>query len=313
MVIDAQHIKQLAKEFGFSHCGIAPAQYLADDAHRLTSWLNNNMHGSMKYMENHFDMRVDPTKLVDRAKSVITMLYNYFPDPEFQQPASSYHVSKYAWGNDYHEVIREKLKKFLQALQKKYGQIQGRGFVDSAPVLERAWAVKSGLGWVGKNGNIIHPKLGSFHFIAVLIVDIDIQHDQPFATDHCGTCSRCIDACPTQAILPNKVINGASCISYYTIELKETFIQSNANFNNWIFGCDICQDVCPWNKFSSPHQEPLFNPSEALIQMSQADWQNLTEEVFKKIFSQSPIKRTKYKGIMRNISFVNQQAKKPST
>lgn len=296
-------VKQLSKQFGFDYCGIAKAVSLDEDARKLEAWLRNGRHGDMQYMENHFDLRVDPKKLVPGAKSVITLLKNYYPKEEIQ---SELKVSKYAYGKDYHKVIRAALKIFLQELQAKIGEINGRGFVDSAPVLERAWATKSGLGWIGKNGNLITKQSGSFFFIATLIIDLALTPDDPFAKDYCGNCSRCIDACPTEAILPNKEINGSKCISYFTIELKDEIIPDDVKgkFQNWMFGCDICQDVCPWNRFSKPHNEDAFSPLPELFSLSTKEWKELSEEMFRKIFKHSPLSRTKHKGIHRNILFL---------
>jgi epoxyqueuosine reductase len=248
-------VKQLATELGFDFCGIAKATKLDEDARRLESWLNKGMQGSMHYMERYFDLRIDPGKLVPGAKSVITLLLNYFPNEKQHNDALK--ISKYAYGKDYHEVIREKLNKYIENLKSGIGDFHGRGFVDSAPVLERTWAQRSGLGWVAKNGNLINKQMGSFFFIATLITDLDLQPDEPFAKDYCGTCSRCIDACPTDAILPGKVVDGSKCISYFTIELKDMLIptEMKGKFENWMFGCDICQDVCPWNRFSKPTNE----------------------------------------------------------
>jgi epoxyqueuosine reductase len=297
-------VKQKARELGFSFCGIAKAEVLNEDARRLEAWLNKNLHGKMQYMENHFDLRIDPTKLVPGAKSVITVLQNYYP--EQQQVPNTPHIAKYAYGKDYHEVIREKLKTFLQIINKEIGAIDGRGFVDSAPVLERAWAVKTGAGWVGKNGNLINKKSGSFYFIATLIVDIELNYDDPFAKDYCGTCSKCIDSCPTEAIEPNKQINGSKCISYFTIELKDALIpeEMKGKFKDWMFGCDICQDVCPWNRFSVQTTETLFTPIPEILNYTKTQWEAITEESFKKIFRDSPLKRTKYAGIQRNLQFI---------
>lgn len=297
-------VKATAKKLGFDYCGIAKAVKLEDDARRLEQWLHQGMHGKMQYMENHFDMRVDPSKLVPGAKSVITLLKNYYPSAK--QKPNTPNIAKYAWGKDYHEVIREQLKEFLNELSAQIGAINGRGFVDSAPVLERAWAVKSGLGWVGKNGNLIHKYSGSFFFIATLIVDIALVADSPFAKDYCGTCTKCIDACPTEAILPNKQIDGSKCISYYTIELKDALLPDHlkASMNNWMFGCDICQDICPWNRFSKSHQEPSFEPIPAILNLTTSQWEELSEEAFKTIFKESPLKRTKYNGIKRNLRMI---------
>jgi epoxyqueuosine reductase len=297
-------IKQKASELGFSYCGIAKAEILNEDARRLEAWLNKNLHGKMQYMENYFDLRIDPTKLVPGAKSVITVLQNYYP--EKKQAANTPHISKYAYGKDYHEVIRAKLKQFLQILNDEIGAIEGRGFVDSAPVLERSWAVKTGAGWIGRNGNLINKQTGSFYFIATLIVDIELLYDDPFAKDYCGSCRKCIDSCPTEAILPDKQINGSKCISYFTIELKDAIIpeEMKGHFNDWMFGCDICQDVCPWNRFSKPNTENLFNPIPEILNFSINDWKAMSEDVFKTIFKDSPIKRSKYAGIQRNLRFI---------
>ena len=299
-------VKQLAAELGFSFCGIANATKLDDDARRLESWLNKGMHGSMHYMERYFDLRIDPCKLVPGARSVITLLLNYFPQEK--QQTDELKISKYAYGKDYHEVITEKLNRFVENLKAGIGDIHGRGFVDSAPVLERTWAQRSGLGWVGKNGNLINKQMGSFFFIATLITDLDLHPDDPFVKDFCGTCSRCIDACPTDAILPNKVIDGSKCISYFTIELKEMLIptEMKGKFDNWIFGCDICQDVCPWNRFSKPTNEIEFTPLPEILDLSTKEWEMMSEEKFKKIFRHSPLNRSKLKGIQRNLKFITQ-------
>ena len=300
-------IKLTAQTLGFDYCGIAKAVVLDEDARRLESWLLQNRHGSMQYMERHFDLRIDPTKLVPGAKSVITVLKNYYPSKE-QSPEAP-RISKYAWGKDYHEVIRTQLHLFLEALRKEYGDIQGRGFVDSAPVLERSWATRSGSGWIGKNGNLITKQSGSFFFIATLIVDIELPYDDPFAKDYCGTCRKCIDACPTDAILDNKTIDGSKCISYFTIELKDALIPDNmkGKFDNWMFGCDTCQDVCPWNRFSKPHQEPDFEPIPSILNLSTKEWESLSEDSFQQLFKHSPIKRSKFKGIQRNLQFLHHE------
>ena len=297
-------VKDWARELGFDYCGIAGAVRLDEDARRLEDWLHNGMHGTMRYMENYFDLRVDPTKLVPGARSVITLLLNYFPGQ--QQPAGSPRVARYAYGKDYHEVIRGKLNELLARIRKNIGEVAGRGFVDSAPVLDRSWAVRSGLGWVGKNGNLLNRQAGSFFFIATLIVDLELDHDAPFAGDYCGTCRRCIDACPTGAILPDKVIDGSKCISYFTIELKAQLIpeEMKGRFENWAFGCDTCQDVCPWNRFSKPATEPAFMPLPAILNFGTADWEELTEETFREIFRHSPIRRTKFAGLARNLRFL---------
>ena len=297
-------IKSLAAELGFNYCGIAKAALLTDDAKRLEQWLSKGMQGNMQYMENHFDLRIDPTKLVPGAKSVITLLLNYFP--EEQRYSETPKIAKYAYGQDYHEVIRDKMKQLIRLMKGKIGEINGRGFVDSAPVLERAWAVKSGLGWVGKNGNLINKKQGSFFFIATLITDLELEYDAPYIKDFCGTCTKCIDSCPTDAILPDKVIDGSKCISYFTIELKEALIPESmkGKFDNWMFGCDTCQDVCPWNRFSEGTKVEAFTPIPAILNFSFNQWEELTEESFKEIFKHSPLKRSKYKGIKRNLHFI---------
>jgi epoxyqueuosine reductase len=295
-------IKEEAKNLGFYHCGIAKAVRLDEDAIRLEKWLNQQYHGEMAYMANHFDKRVDPRLLVEDAKSVITLLFNYFPSETQQQGIPK--IAKYAYGKDYHVVIKEKLQSLLAFMQQEIGEVHGRGFVDSAPVLERSWAVRSGAGWIGKNGNLISKQQGSFFFIATLIVDIDLTPDLPFVQDYCGTCTRCVDACPTDAILPNKEIDGSQCISYYTIELKNALIETDKKWDEWIFGCDICQDVCPWNRFSKPHDEIAFTPSEYVMHQSLEDWEEITEDLFKKRFKHSPLLRSKWTGIQRNLSFV---------
>jgi len=297
-------IKQTAVQLGFDHCGIAKAVKLDEDAKRLERWLQKDMHGSMHYMEKYFDLRIDPAKLVPGAKSVITLLKNYFPAKEHQTDGPK--ISKYAYGKDYHEVIKKQLNDFLFLIKNKVGDIQGRGFVDSAPVLERSWAQRSGLGWIGKNGNLITKQSGSFFFIATLITDLELEYDDLFAKDYCGTCTRCIDACPTDAILPEKVIDGSKCISYFTIELKEMLIpgEMKGKFDNWLFGCDTCQDVCPWNRFSKPTTEENFTPLPAILNLSTKEWDEMTAEGFKKIFKDSPLKRAKYSGIQRNLKFL---------
>jgi epoxyqueuosine reductase len=283
-------------------CGIAKAGFLVQEAPRLENWLNNNSHGQMTYMENNFDKRLDPTLLVDDAKSVVSLLLNYYPE-QFQNP-DSHKVSKYAYGQDYHSVIKGKLKELLFSIQSNIGEVAGRAFVDSAPVLDKAWAAKSGLGWIGKNSNLLTQKVGSFYFIAELIIDLDLDYDHS-TTDHCGSCTACLDACPTEAIVAPYVVDGSKCISYYTIELKESIpIEMKGKFDEWAFGCDICQDVCPWNKFSKAHNEPLFNPNPELLSMSKKDWEEITEETFKAVFKNSPLKRTKFQGLKRNIDFL---------
>lgn len=303
----SQQIKLFAKNLGFAYCGIAKAEFLNDDARRLETWLNKGMHGSMQYMENQFDLRVNPCKLVPGAKSVITLLMNYFASE--QQNAAAPKISKYAFGEDYHTVIKEKLKQFLHLLKVNIGEVNGRGFIDSAPVLERSWAQKSGLGWIGKNGNLITKQSGSFFFIATLITDLELNYDDAFAKDYCGSCTRCIDTCPTDAILPNKVVDGSKCISYFTIELKDALIPDTMKnkFANWMFGCDICQDVCPWNRFSAPNAEIRFTPIPEILNLSTKEWNEMSIESFKKIFQNSAIKRAKFEGIKRNLKFIEQR------
>ncbi|MEZ4810426.1 MAG: tRNA epoxyqueuosine(34) reductase QueG [Allomuricauda sp.] len=297
-----QLIKTEAKRLGFLSCGISKAQFLEEEAPRLEQWLNQNMHGEMRYMENHFDKRLDPTKLVDGAKSVISLLLNYYPSQK--QNPDSYKMSKYAYGTDYHFVIKDKLKTLLHFIQDEIGEVHGRAFVDSAPVLDKAWAARSGLGWMGKHSNLLTQQVGSFYFIAELIVDLELEYDTP-VTDHCGTCTACMDACPTEAIVEPYVVDGSKCISYFTIELKSAIpSEFQGKFDEWMFGCDVCQDVCPWNRFSKPHQEPLFNPHPELLSMDKKDWEEITEGVFQKIFKKSAVKRTQYKGLQRNIDFL---------
>jgi epoxyqueuosine reductase len=299
-------VKSISSQLGFDYCGIAPAHVLDEDARRLEAWLQKGMHGGMHYMENYFDLRIDPTKLVPGAKSVITLLMNYFPSQ--LQTDDSIKISKYAYGQDYHETIRVKLKLMVERMQEKIGAVHGRGFVDSAPVLERAWARESGLGWIGKNGNVLTKEQGSFFFIATLITDLELVYDDAHVKDYCGTCRRCIDACPTEAILDNRVVDGSKCISYFTIELKEALIPDNlkGSFNNWMFGCDTCQDVCPWNRFSKPTSETAFTPIPEILNFTTKDWEELTEESFKRIFKHSPLKRSKFMGIQRNLKFLEQ-------
>jgi len=297
-------IKSTAAQLGFHYCGIAKAIQLDDDARRLESWLQQGFHGNMQYMENYFDLRTDPRKLVPGAKSVITLLLNYFPAEQQQNNAPK--IAKYAYGKDYHDVIRDKLNNFIQIIKQNIGDINGRGFVDSAPILERTWAVRSGAGWIGKNGNLITKQQGSYFFIATLITDLDLITDDAFAKDYCGTCTRCIDACPTNAIKENKVIEGSRCISYFTIELKDEIIPTEMQnkFEHWMFGCDICQDVCPWNRFSKPTNENAFTPIPEILNLSTEEWNTMSEEAFKKIFKSSALKRSKYKGIQRNLKFL---------
>ena len=283
-------------------CGISKAGFLEQEAPRLEAWLNQNRHGKMQYMENHFDKRLDPTKLVEGSKSVISLLLNYYPS-ELQRE-DSYKISKYAYGTDYHFVIKDKLKELLHCIQETVGDVHGRAFVDSAPVLDKAWAAKSGLGWIGKHSNLLSKQAGSFYFIAELIVDLDLEYDTP-VTDHCGSCTACIDACPTQAIVEPYKVDGSKCISYFTIELKNEIPSSvSGQFDDWMFGCDVCQDVCPWNRFSKAHKEPLFDPHPQVVSNSKKDWEEVTKEVFSEIFKKSPLKRTKFEGLRRNIEFL---------
>lgn len=297
-------IKTEAKRLGFLSCGVSKAEFLEEEAPRLEKWLNQNMHGEMQYMENHFDKRLDPTKLVEGSKSVISLLLNYYPSEE--QNPDSYKISKYAYSMDYHFVIKDKLKSLLHFIQEEIGEVHGRAFVDSAPVLDKAWAAKSGLGWMGKHSNLLTQQVGSFYFIAELIVDLELEYDTP-VTDHCGTCTACIDACPTEAIVQPYVVDGSKCISYLTIELKnEIPSEFDGKLDEWMFGCDVCQDVCPWNRFSKSHSEPLFNPHPDLLSFTKKDWEEITEDVFKKIFKKSAVKRTKFSGLKRNIDFLKE-------
>lgn len=298
----AQLIKAEATRLGFMSCGISKAGFLEAEAPRLENYLKKGMHGEMHYMENHFDKRLDPTKLVEGSKSVISLLLNYYPHQLQRQ--DSFKLSKYAYGTDYHFVIKDKLKDLLTYMRSEIGEIEGRAFVDSAPVLDKAWAAKSGLGWIGKNSNLLTKQVGSFYFIAELIVDLDLEYDTP-VTDHCGSCTACIDACPTQAIIEPYKVDGSKCISYFTIELKEEIpAHVRGKFEDWMFGCDICQDVCPWNKFSKSHNEPLFNPHPQLLEMDKKEWQEITRETFNEIFKRSAVKRTKFEGLKRNINFL---------
>jgi epoxyqueuosine reductase len=298
-------IKQEAKRLGFDSCGIAKATFLEEEATNLEQWLRNGFHGKMQYMENYFDKRLDPRLLVDGAKSVISLSFNYFPSNT--QNKDSYKVAKYAYGEDYHHVLKSKLKELTLFIQDIIGSVNGRAFVDSAPVLERVWAQKSGLGWRAKNSLLIKNNKGSYFFLAELILDVELDYDNPFVTDHCGSCTKCIDACPTAAILPNNTIDASKCISYFTIELKDELPQTmKGKFDDWIFGCDICQDVCPWNRFSKSHSEPRFRPHPDLMEMTKNDWEEISEDIFRKIFKKSAVKRTKYTGIVRNIAFLKQ-------
>ena len=298
-----EFIKLKAKELGFMSCGISKSGFLSLEADRFESWLKNNYHGKMSYMERNFDKRLDTTKLVENSKSVISLTYNYYPKKVLKSD-STFKISKYAYGKDYHLVLKKKLKQLLNIMKDKFGSFEGRVFVDSAPILERAWAKKSGLGWIGKNTNLINKQSGSFFFLAEIIVDLELNYDNT-TTDHCGSCTACIDACPTNAIYEPYKLDASRCISYYTIELKESFSSNlSSDFKDWIFGCDICQDVCPWNRFSKANDEVLFETIPEISNFNKADWIDLTEETFKKVFKESPIKRSKFKGLKRNINYV---------
>lgn len=302
--INSQLIKAEALRLGFEQCGIAAAAFLEEEAPRLETWLENGRHGTMSYMENHFDKRLDPRLLVEGAKSVVSLSLNYFP-AERQHDPEAPKISKYAYGRDYHQVIKEKLTLLLEFIRQEIGEVDGRAFTDSAPVLDRAWARRSGLGWVAKNSNLLSKKSGSFFFLAELIIDLELEYDQPFQTDHCGSCTRCIDACPTDAILSPAIVDGSKCISYLTIELKEEIPNHfKGKMENWMFGCDICQDVCPWNRFAVPHNLEEFQPDERLLNMKKEDWLDITQDVFSTIFKNSAVKRTKFKGLTRNIDFI---------
>ena len=300
---NAQWIKEEALALGFLSCGISKAGFLEDEAPRLEHWLNTNQHGEMHYMENHFDKRLDPTLLVPGAKSVVSLTLNYY-NSEKQTDPNAPKISQYAYGKDYHFVIKDKLKELLSRINNQIGAVDGRVFVDSAPVMDKAWAAKSGLGWIGKNSNLLSKQVGSFFFIAELILDLELESDLP-VTDHCGSCTACIDACPTDAITSPYQVDGSKCISYFTIELKDALpTEFKGKMDDWMFGCDVCQDVCPWNKFSKPHEEPLFNPHPELLQMTSSDWTELTAETFQKVFKDSAVKRTKLEGLTRNIEFL---------
>lgn len=298
-----QFIKAAAHQLGFSFCGISRAEFLAEEAPRLEAWLRRGYQGKMGYLENYFDKRLDPTLLVPGARSVVSLLYNYYPKTDLANDKDP-KVAKYAYGEDYHFVVKEKLKLFMHEIQGAIGDVHGRAFVDSAPVMERTWAKKSGLGWIGKNSLLLNRDAGSFFFLAELLIDLELEYDGP-VKDYCGTCTACMDACPTDAISDPYVVDGSKCISYFTIELKEEIPENvKGKFQNWIFGCDICQDVCPWNRFAKPHQESRFNPSAELQNMRSDDWRDLTEDVFQKVFKHSPLKRTKFEGLKRNIKFL---------
>ena len=298
-------IKAKAQKFGFQNCGISKAGFLEEDARPLENWLQNHYHGQMQYMENYFDKRLDPTLLVEGSKSVISLSYNYFPEENISG-SDTYKISKYAYGQDYHEIIKEILEEMVAELKEEIGDFHCRVFTDSAPVLERSWARKSGIGWVGKNANLITKQSGSFYFLAEIICDLELSEDEP-TTDHCGTCRKCIDACPTDAIVSEKIIDGSKCISYATIELKNEIPESFSNkMEDWMFGCDICQDVCPWNRFSVPHNQEKFKPNHHLKSYTKQDWQELSQEIFSEIFRKSPVKRTKFAGLKRNIDFLSE-------
>lgn len=300
----SQLIKQKAEKFGFQSCGISKAEFLEEEAPRLEAWLNKGYHGEMQYMENHFDKRLNPTLLVDGAKSVISLSYNYFPKVKIDE-INNFKISKYAYGEDYHEVIKDILKNMVAEIQEEIGEFGFRVFVDSAPVLEKAWARKSGLGWVGKNANLITKKHGSFYFLAEIICDLELEYDLA-VTDHCGSCRACIDACPTQAIVSDRIVDGSKCISYATIELKNEIPDYfNGKMDDWIFGCDVCQDVCPWNRFSAPTLQEKFAPNFQKLNFRKNEWKELTQELFSEIFKKSAVKRTKFSGLMRNINLLN--------
>ena len=306
----SEMIKTEAIRLGFMACGISRAEFLEEEAPRLENWLKNNHHGEMSYMENHFDKRLDPRLLVEDAKSVVSLTLNYFTDKK-QLDSTAPKISKYAYGEDYHNVIKEKLKALMAFIKDEIGEVAGRCFVDSAPVMDKAWAQKSGLGWRGKNSNLISKKAGSFFFLAELIIDLELEYDSPFVADHCGSCTRCIDACPTDAIIAPYLVDGSKCISYLTIELKNEIPTAFKNkMENWMFGCDICQDVCPWNRFAAPHQEPAFKPADELLQFSKKDLIEMTDKVFKKVFDVSAVKRTKFNGLKRNINFLLDEAER---
>jgi epoxyqueuosine reductase len=303
----AQLLKSTAKRLGFDFCGIAKADFLEEEAPKLEEWLRRDYQGRMGYLANHFDKRLDPRKLVEGAKTVVSLVYNYFPERTLSEGTEGIKLAKYAYGKDYHDVIQEKLREFLTFLREEIGDINGRCFVDSAPIMERQWAQRAGLGWIGKNSLLLNRSMGSFFFLAELVIDLEATPDLPLAKDYCGTCTACMDACPTDAIVSPGVVDGSRCISYLTIELKDAIPASFAGkMDNWVFGCDVCQDVCPWNRFSKPHQEPAFSPSSDLEALAAQDWKELTEETFKRVFSGSAVTRTKLKGIKRNLEFIGQ-------
>lgn len=303
-----QLIKAKAISLGFESVGIAKARFLEEEASNLEQWLKSGYQGEMSYLANNFDKRLDPTKLVEGAKSVISLSYNYFPDEEKTQRDDSYKIARYAYGQDYHYVVKDKVKELLEYIREEIGEVDGRAFTDSAPVMERAWAEQSGLGWRGKNSLLLQRNKGSYFFLAELIIDLDLEYDYPFSTDHCGTCTKCIDACPTNAIIDEKTVDGSRCISYFTIELKGAISNSfKDSFEDWMFGCDICQEVCPWNRFSKPHKESQFEPDSRLLNYDKSQWREITQEVFSEIFKKSAVKRTKFTGLIRNISFLQEE------
>jgi len=298
-----QWIKEEALRLGFDSIGVSKAEFLENEASRLESWLESGFHGQMRYMENHFDKRLDPTLLVPGAQSVISLTYNYFPK-EFQRE-DSYKLSKYAYGEDYHMVVKDKLRDLVASMQERLGSFNARVFTDSAPIMERSWAQRSGLGWIGKHSLLISKSKGSFFFLAEIITDLELQADVPFSTDHCGTCTRCLDACPTEAIIPDKTVDASKCISYFTIELKDEIpAEFREKFEDWMFGCDICLDVCPWNRFSLPHSEPRFEPRGEILEYSKKDWEEITEDLFQNLFVNSAVERTKFSGLKRNLKFL---------
>ncbi len=314
--MDKQRYTQLIKEeayrLGFQHCGISEAKKLDEEARELEEWLNQGHHGQMKWMENHFEKRIDPRKLVPGAKSVISVLLNYYTEAEQKDPEAP-KIAKYAYGQDYHPVVKKKLKALLRFIRDNIGHVEGRAFVDSAPVMDSTWAKRSGLGWKGKNTLLLNRQEGSFFFVGELIVDLPLEYDAPMK-DYCGTCTRCIDACPTDAIYEPYKIDGSKCISYYTIELKDELPDEMAGkFENWAFGCDICQQVCPWNKFAEEHEEPALDPIQEILDMTKEDWEEITKETFDKVFRHSPLRRAKYEGIKRNMHFLKQSPPASST
>jgi epoxyqueuosine reductase len=297
-------IKEKARELGFDFCGISKAGFLEKEAPRLESWLNKNYNGEMAWMANHFDKRLDPSKLVPGAKSVISVMLNYYPSKRLPEEKDDYKVSKYAYGTDYHFVLKDKLRELMQFISEEIGEVDGRVFVDSAPVMDKVWAQGGGLGWVGKHSNLLNREMGSFFFLGEIICDLELEYDGP-VKDYCGTCTACIDACPTDAIVEPYVVDGSRCISYYTIELKEAIPDfAKGKMENWIFGCDICQDVCPWNRFAKPHKTKAFDLDERFQRFTKSDWEEITEEVFRELFKRSAIKRTKLEGLKRNIDFI---------